>query len=251
MIWGKEVSKRLDGTIFRSEKWQQNEGANILEVRGGKLEIALFFNDAPLVYDAADCAGSIGRFVAFLPYRKRLEAATLVAQAASSGFSDAAPLHQQIAPLLQLLPNGQYQLTLEQVPSSYSYSAAFPDEYDFGPDWKEGEQTDAIWYYPDYSPILTWTQPESSLEDDAINKYLSLIEQGESPSLITIGAKDHAARFILDGHHKLFAYWCCGVMPHTLHIEFQSLVPIPWNLANSIVGDVPHAFKSYLKWKNR
>lgn len=243
-------------TIFRSEKWKQNDGANILEVRGGDLEIALFLNGAPLVYDAADCEGSIGRYVAFLPYGQRLEATTLIAQAACSGFADAAPLHQQIAPLLQLLPNGRYQLTLEQVRFGYSYSAAFPSEYDFGSTWKEGAQTDVIGYYPDYGehirqPILTWTQPESSLEDDTINKYLSLIERGESPAMITIGAQNHAARFILDGHHKQYAYWCCGVRPRTLHIEFSSMVPIPWNLANDIVGNLEGAFKSYLKWKNR
>lgn len=248
------MSEHLDSTFFRREEWQQNQGEGVLEVRGGEMEIALFVNGAPLIYDDADCAGSVGRFTAFLAVDNPLNTVSSIEEAAAHGFVDAAPLHRQIAPLLQLLPNGQYLLTLEQVPPGYS-SPVLSDYY-FGPNWKEGEQTDAIWYYPDYGystwkPVLLWTQPESSLRDDTINKYLSLIEQGERPALITIGAKDHAARFILDGHHKLFAYWCCGVRPHTLHIEFSSLVPVPWKLANNIVGNVPHAFKSYLEWKSR
>ncbi|HVF85226.1 MAG TPA: hypothetical protein VM821_04535, partial [Abditibacteriaceae bacterium] len=236
------MSERLDSTVFRSEDWQQSQGEGVLEVRGNKSEIALFVNGAPLIYDAHDGGGSVGRLVTFLPGSKRLEAANFIAQAASSGFADAAPLHQQIAPLFQLLPDGQYQLRLEQVPPGYGSPVL--SDYDLGPNWKEGEQIDTIWYYPEYGqnvwqPVLLWTQPESSLEDDTINKYLSLIERGERPALITIGAKGHAARFVLDGHHKLFACWCCGVKPHTLHIEFQFLVPIPWKLANDLVGDVP------------
>lgn len=250
------MSKHSDGTIFRAEEWQQTQGKCVLEVRGGELEIAFFLNGAPFVYDAADCEGSIGRYVAFLPYSKRLEAATLIAQSAASGFCDDSPLHQQIVPLLDLLPISQYRLTLEQMPSGYGYSSASSDEYDFGPDWKEGAQTDAIWYYPDFNehmqlPVLTWTQPESSLDDETINKYLTLIECGERPAMITIGAKKHATRFILDGHHKLFAYWCCGIRPHTLHIEFSQIKPVPFETAQETVGNLKGAFKNYLEWKSK
>ena len=95
----------------RSEHFTQTAGAGQLEVRGGPLESALFVGGAPLIFDAADCSGSIGRFTVLLG-ETRPELDAQIEAAAASGFASDAPLFEQIAPLLKLLPNGEYDLTL-------------------------------------------------------------------------------------------------------------------------------------------
>ena len=213
--------------IMKQEIWTQTEGESKLEVRGGSLEIALFVNGAPLIYDAADCAGSIGRFVVLLD-DTRPNLTTEIEAAAASGFAADAPLNQQIAPLLKLLPNGNYALTLAPMRAG-SLQYAFDD-------YQHNETS--LWYIPyahlpgyQIADVYLGTQPESSLFNETINRYLAAIDNGERPALITLGAKNHVARFVLDGHHKWMAYWCCGIEPMVLNIEAKKMAPISYEQA--------------------
>ena len=233
---------------MRQEKFIQSQGENKLEMRGGPLEIALFVGGAPLIYDAADCAGSIGRFTVRLE-NVHPQITAQIETAAASGFADAASLSEQIAPLLKLLTNGEYTLTLAPMREG-SLQYAF-DDYQY-------DET-SLWYIPyahlpgyQMADVYLGTQPESSLRDGVVNRYLDLIDKGIRPALITLGAQNHVARFVLDGHHKWFAYWCCGVTPAILHIEAEHLTPILASeaeqlLANSKRDDIP----SYLRWKKK
>lgn len=232
----------------RQEIFTQTQGENKLELRGGSLEIALFVEGAPLIYDAADCAGSIGRFTVLLEGIHPQLTAQIEACAAA-GFAEEAPLNEQIAPLLKLLPNGKYTLTLAPMREG-SLEYAF-DDYQY-------DET-SLWYIPyahlpgyQIADVYLGTQPESSLHDEIINRYLDSIDSGARPALITLGAKNHVARFVLDGHHKWFAYWCCGVTPVVLHIQAEEISPILMReakrlLSNSKRDDIP----SYLRWKEK
>ncbi|RYG71028.1 hypothetical protein EON80_06040 [bacterium] len=231
---------------FRSEEWQQTQGKGHLELRGGDLEIALFVGGVPLIYDAADCEGSVGRFTALLACSPPLGTAEAIGVAAAGGFSHPKRLWRQIESLLRVFPNGRYQLTLEQLPSYKSYSST---DCHREPGLDEDTLPGTLGYYPypDFDPVLLWTQPESSLDDETVNRYMALIDSGHLPALITVGAVGHDARFILDGHHKQFAYWHCGVKPLTLHIEFQEIAPISIEQAREVLGERFPAAKWYLK----
>lgn len=230
----------------RHEVFEQTGGEGKLEVRGGDLEIALWLDGAPLIYDAADCAGSVGRFTCLLD-NARPEIAATIERAAASGFAEEAPLSQQIEPLLRLLPNGKYRLELAPMRAA-SLTYAFDDYFDSG----------FQCYYPYahlpgyvLADVYLGTQPESSLSDNRVNEYLEILERGGRPSLISLGAREREARFILDGHHKLMAYWCCGVRPVVLHIEAERMTPIPYDLARQTLAHSSATdLRSYLRAKS-
>lgn len=230
------------------EEWfEQNRGAGVLQLRGGELELALFVGRRPFVYDAADCEGSVGRFTALLAVPALPSSVRSVELNAQNGFENTTSLSQQIAPLLELLPPGCYRLALVE-----TASCRLIDWDDYG----IGNPGSAACYYPlgdNYERVkwLVCTQLGSVLQDERINFYLSEIERGAHPSLIVLGSKDHDAWFVLDGHHKMMASWCCGVRPRALLIEFQTLPPIAPEEASEILRDVESATRSYLKWKTR
>ena len=221
--------KQRHGKPARHERWTQGNGAGVLQIGGVDFppfggntpEIALLVNGAPLIIDFHD-GGSIGRF-AFLVNDAQPQSVAEVERRAASGFVDEAPLSEQIAPLLALMDNGNYTLTLAPLDSE-TVVCSF-DEYDS----KTGR---SMWYYPwsfprdgynHRSPVLLLTQWEISFFDEIIERYVVAINRGEYPALISVGAKDVPARFLLDGHHKMAAYRKCGKAPVVLHIEAEQM----------------------------
>ena len=242
------IAQLLTSTIFREENFVQTKGEGKLEVRGGNLEIALFLNGEPLIFDAADCGGSVGRFTTFLDENSLVYDAQ-IAEMAAQGFQNLAPLQTQIEPLLRLLPDGNYRLTLETMhPQSFFY--CWEDAF-------EERDSDTIWYYPaddhyNPSPVLFTTQPQSLLNRKTVISYSEQIGVRVRPALITIGAKNHLARFVLDGHHKLFAYQAMRVAPPMLHIECEKMAPISYDFALQISKSaVVCLFSDYLKYKKQ
>ena len=222
--------KNRHGKPARQESWTQTNGAGVLQIGGvefqtfggNTLEIALLLNGEPLVIDFHDGGGSIGRF-AFLVDDAQPEIVAQVEHHAALGFVDEVPLSEQIAPLLALMDNGDYTLTLAPLDSE-TVVCSF-DEYDS----KTGR---SMWYYPwsyprdgynHRSPVLLLTQWEMALSDETIERYVVAINRGEYPALISMGAKDVPARFLLDGHHKMAAYRKCGKVPVVLHIEAEQM----------------------------
>ncbi|RYX85620.1 hypothetical protein EON83_04580 [bacterium] len=237
--------------IPREEIFEQFNGLGLLEIRGNGLETVLLFEGKPLVYDAADCAGSVGRFTVLLPSAQNLTAQLKIERAAGQGFSDETPLSEQIAPLLHLLPNGSYRLSLED-----SIHQGMLD-WD-GWQWQdEARMVSVKGYYPDwydYEPegMFVATQSDSLLSDDRINFYLGEIENGARPALIVLGVKNHHASFILDGHHKLMAYYCCGIKPRFLRIEFAHEKKWSAQEAREVLGDITwDDVPFYLQWKSK
>ena len=233
---------------MRQEKFIQSQGENKLEMRRGPLEIALFIEGTPLIYDAADCAGSIGRFTVMLE-DVHPQITTQIETAAASGFVDLAPSSEQIAPLMRLLTNGEYTLTLASMREG-SLQYAF-DDYQYN--------ETSLWYIPyadlpgyQIADVYLGTQSESSLRDEVVNRYLDLIDIGIRPALITLGAKNHVARFVLDGHHKWFAYWCCGVTPVVLHIEAEQFTPVLTSEAGQLLANFKSSnIPTYLDCKQK
>ena len=222
--------KQRHGKPARHESWTQTDGAGVLQIGGVEFlpfggntpEIALLMNGMPLIIDFHDGGGSIGRF-AFLVDDAQPEIVAEVERRAALGFVDGALLSEQIAPLLALLDNGDYTLTL--APLDPETVVCSFDEYDS----KTGR---SMWYYPwsyphdgynHRSPVLLLTQWEMSLSDEIVERYVVAINRGEYPALITVGAKDVPARFLLDGHHKRAAYAKCGKVPVVLHIEAEQM----------------------------
>lgn len=232
----------------REEWFVQTHGAAQVELRGGPLELALFVGGKPLVYDAADCEGSVGRFTALLPEPPSLPMVQAVELNALNGFESETSLSQQIVPLLALLPDGQYRLALTQTAGCYHL------DWDVTPCKEDLDLSRG--YYPlgQHYERVKWlvpTQLDDQLKDERLNFYLNKIDGGARPALITIGHKDHDAWFILDGHHKLMASYCCGVQLPTLLIEFQALSAIPVENARSILRGVAYTAGDYLRWKSQ
>ena len=226
--------KQRHGKPARYERWTQTNGAGVLQIGGveftpfggNTLEIALLLNGAPLIIDFHDGGGSIGRF-AFLVDDAQPELVADVESRAASGFVDEAPLSEQIAPLLASLDNGDYTLTLAPLEAE-TVICSF-NEYDS----KTGR---SMWYYPwsyprdgynHRSPVLLLTQWEMLLSDEIVERYVVAINRGEYPVLISVGARDVPARFLLDGHHKRAAYAKCGKVPVVLHIEADKMASLP------------------------
>ena len=232
----------------RHEVFEQTHGQGHLEVRGGVLESALYLKGAPLIYDAADCAGSVGRFTCLLD-DARPEFAAAIEAAAASGFANSTPLREQIEPLLALMPAGKYALTLDAMRApclSYAFDDYTNGRLGYDP------YTDYLGSHYALADVYLGTQPESHLNDAIVNRYLAAIESGARPALIALGARDHRARFVLDGHHKLLAYWCCGVTPVVLNIQVEQTRPIPTTEAARVLADwKPWRASSYLKCKKR
>lgn len=233
--------------ILREEAFLQTRGTGILELRGGELEVALFVAGKPFVYDANDCTGSVCRFTTLLPEPPELVRVRCIELNAQQGFEEAAPLKQQIASLLDLLPNGLYRLAVVETTGCWSV------------DWSNyvlQKPCPTIGYYPlgnNYERVkwLIPTQLEEALADERINFYLREIERGAHPALIVLGSKNHDAWFVLDGHHKLMASYCCGVRPRALLIEFEKLPRVSSAQASEILQDTSSEARSYLKTKKQ
>lgn len=234
--------------ILRKETFDQTNGLAMLELRGESFELAVFLHGEPLLYDASDCMGSVGRFMVLLPSTQSLSAQMQIEANAKLGFSLDEPLQDQLSPLLQLLPNGSYRLLLEEI-----------EQYEVL-DWSYGSRSETGWvmgYYAEYnyadSQALLTTQPSSNLSDERVNFYIAQIESGVRPALIGLSSKLLSeATFVIDGRHKLQAYVRTGVAPHVLRIEFEQTTSISNDLAHQILKDVEGGdVRNYLQTKER
>ncbi|BCM90395.1 hypothetical protein IAD21_02247 [Abditibacteriota bacterium] len=148
--------------ILREEIFEQTDGLGVLELRGGELELALFVNGEPLAYDAADCAGSVGRFTVLLPDSSTVLDTQAVELNAQRGFQGRELLSKQIAPLLKLLPDGYYHLALTETTGCW-----LVDWDTFGNE----SHLPSTWYYPlgDIMSVPNGSYPHSLIASFKMN----------------------------------------------------------------------------------
>lgn len=226
----------------RSERFTQTNGKGVLELRGGELEIGLWVGGAPLVFDAADCDGSIGRFTLLLHGEPRPEIDAQIARDAAQGFSGSKSLAEAVRPLLDLMPNGDYDLSLQTLRYGAGESQVTTWE-----DHQMSPRGGKAWIYPD-NLVLIFTQPYDSLDEETILNYAYAIERGQQPAAIVWTAHGQTAQFVLDGHHKFAAYWLLQRDTPMLLIESEPTQPVSLEQARSLVQESKQP--NYLRHKD-
>jgi hypothetical protein len=225
----------------RLEQFTQTNGKGILELRGSGMEIGLWVAGAPLVFDAADCGGSIGRFTILLSGESRPEIDAQIARAAAQGFSASKSLVDAVRPLLDLMPNGNYDLSLQTL----RYGAGEGGLVD----WHDHQMTPSggkAWIYAD-GPVLIFTQPYDLLDDETILNYAYAIERGAQPAAIVWTARGETAQFVLDGHHKFAAYWILKRDPPMLVIESEPTQTVSLAQARALMSE--SEYPEYVRYK--
>ncbi len=225
----------------RSERFTQTNGRGVLELRGGDLEIGLWVGGAPLVFDAADGGPSLGRFTILLDGKPRPEIDAQIAREAAQGFTDAKSLAEALRPLLDLMPNGEYELSLQTL--RYGASDYQVTDWDAHQKFSRGRRASI---YP-YDLVLIFTQPYDSLDEETILNYAAAIEAGQQPTAIVWTARDQTTHFVLDGHHKFAAYWLLQRDTPMLLIESELTQPVSFAQARGLVPE--SAQPNYLRDK--
>lgn len=85
--------------------------------------------------------------------------------------------------------------------------------------------TDNFYSYNDMAFIAT--QPASEIDHDRVAYFETKIKAGERPFVLMIRASFHGGyllseNFILDGHHKLWAYRKCGITPSIACLTYHT-----------------------------
>jgi hypothetical protein len=225
----------------RPERFTQTNGKSILELRGSGLEIGLWVAGAPLVFDAADCGGSVGRFTILLDGQSRPEMDAQIARDAAQGFSASKSLAAAVRPLLDLMPNGHYDLSLQTL----RYGAGRGGLVD----WHDHQLTPRggkAWTFAD-GPVLIFTQPYDLLDDETILNYVDAIEGGAQPAAIVWTARGETAQFVLDGHHKFAAYWLLKRHAPMLLIESEPTQAVSLAQARALMPE--SEYPEYVRYK--
>ena len=225
----------------RPERFTQTNGKGILELRGSGLEIGLWVAGLPLVFDAADCGGSVGRFTILLNGAARPEIDAQIARDAAQGFSAARSLADAVRPLLDLMPNANYDLSLQTL----RYGAGRGGLVDWH-DHQMNPRGGKAWVFAD-GPVLIFTQPYDSLDDETILNYAYAIESGAQPAAIVWTARSETAQFVLDGHHKFAAYWLLKRDAAMLLIESEPTQAVSLAQARALMPE--SEYPEYVRYK--
>lgn len=227
----------------RSERFTQTNGKGILELRGGELEIGLWVGGAPLIFDAADCDGSIGRFTLLLDGEPRPEMDAQIARDAAQGFSASKSLADAVRPLLDLMPNGDYNLSVQTL--RYGAGNSQVTDWDAHQKFSRGRRA---WIYPD-TVVLIFTHPYDSLDDETILNYADAIERGQQPTAIVWAPRGQTTQFVLDGHHKFAAYWLLKRDTPMLLIESKPTQPTSLAQARDMMQEFsPPNYLRHKEW---
>lgn len=203
-------------------------------IRIGQCNMGSYFKyEKPIISVLHDCLGSVGKYLALLPYSKECRE-KLQESINESLYKDFTGIEDELKdlldPLLQLMPNGKYSINyfngsdqihcnswdvifgrmteiLETNKIKNLYNR-FIEEY-------EGDPISILEFssYNHYSPYHLEYVATQSLDTIDYNhvRYLGrLIEGGERPSVIlfknSIAGCPSSTYYVIDGHHKLLAY---------------------------------------------
>lgn len=213
--------------IPRTEIITITEGSGRIELRGHPEAFGLFIDGAPVALNWSDCGGIVAQEFFLLNADPLEDRMTVLQHLVENGPDPEYSLAQQLMPLLRHFPSGEYTLQYSDVNRPYQF-----------PVWETTEVlpwpsagSSYSWYYPDDYNFLP-TQPDLSMSQEQILYYMLAIEEGMRPVAITTTVQRGWAEFILDGHHKLYAYSHLRISPRRICITAMdtNLAVLDWPL---------------------
>jgi hypothetical protein len=206
--------------LLREETTTLKASKGRLEVRQHSHALGLFADGKPVTLTWAQCDGSILQDYLHLRSFSAEDDIAALRECVAQGFLEGQSLRSQIRPFFEFFTPGTYQLVLEDIPSWWM------DE------WESEDHAFVGWFYPTDDkhqniPNLLATQSYATLDEKQILAWMYAIEAGARPIVLTATAtRSDWTEFILDGHHKLYAYAMlnipprrlkiCGISPHPL-----------------------------------
>ncbi|MCB1156200.1 MAG: hypothetical protein H7A25_12275 [Leptospiraceae bacterium] len=109
-------------------------------------------------------------------------------------------------PALELLSAGEYELYYP----FYTWEEGL-EIIDFEPNKEISFLSRAL--------TLLSLQKRENMDKSRIDYFVKAIKNGARPVIYTLGTMEHGAKFILDGHHKAFAYEAAKVEPEMFFIR--------------------------------
>ena len=191
---------------MRKEICEIYDGKSVFDIHGSGENI-LYYNQKPYAYEWSDNSGSIGKYLARskapIAIKKSLEQIRYYAE---NGMHDDVKLAYAIDPLLKLLSNGTYELI-------YPFKS-----FECGLDLIEFENRKLINFYPTALTLIC-LQPLKSNDVTRIEYFKEKIKTGKRPVIFVLGLYEAGDKYILDGHHKAYAYRSLNVEANILFIR--------------------------------
>ena len=181
----------------------------IIDVRGRDFDSALLVAGKAIALNwMSDPVGHLGQYLVRAGrtnYESKLAA---LRHTLEGNLCGDVPLSSQLHAFLELLVPGQYliQYHSEFAPfKCLEYKANLdPTVYDH--------------FYPSRDPLLVFTQPSDTLNQDRVSHYVKTIQSGQRPIAITARVDLGVCDFVLDGHHKLQGYKTTRIAPAVIRI---------------------------------
>lgn len=171
--------------------------------------------------DTSAYEGTVGRLIARTPGRQPRPEAMADLRSMTITGETTAPLREVLRPLLQLLTPGSYQLRGPEPvwDVAAGRSARRWDSTGAGL-VLDVEPDEPCWIYPDDLIYLVPTESWPPVDDAAVQRYREQIAAGVRPAVIGLRtvSRHQWSGFVLDGHHKLYAYVQEGVIPSIVWI---------------------------------
>jgi hypothetical protein len=227
--------KMLDGNIVSIE-----DGYGVITVSGDVNQSKLLLEFAPMLTQEW-CDGSAGRLAVQVPkswhrrpgfdrwmtLRELFQVRNWLADPPAGADPTAG-----LAPLLQLLAPGEYQVDMEELPSLHDE----PRENLFGglafvggfirtdrglPVVKivEIHNQRGWWYSWDERIELVPTDQWPPRDNDTVRQYRHRVRDGVRPAVVLLRPPGEGPAYVIDGHHKLAAYVAEGIPPTVIDIR--------------------------------
>jgi len=195
---------------MRTERCEISDGTGLFDIRG-TAENILYYNQKPYAYEWSDNMGSMGKYLARSNSKVEVNKyLNDIRYYAEHGMHDDVKMAIAIDPLLKLLSNGIYELIYP-----------FDSTDNAGLDLVEFDKLELVNLYP--TPLtLICLQPLKSLDISRIEYFKEKILNGVRPVIFVLGLYEAGDKYILDGHHKAYAYNALGVDPNILFIRKEA-----------------------------
>jgi hypothetical protein len=174
------------------------EGKGVLQIKGSASDSILYIKKQPVIMTFLGSVGTTWRYFAGKDITfDWLQANYLYDNLVKTGNIDAhTPLSVQFVHITQLLTNGEYKLKLTALPAGV-------DIQYFNHPQDDGYGVDMI-------------ATQTHFDQKTIDKYALEIQKGVKPIVILYKVQNTPHVFLIDGHHKLWAYQKVKAMPLAL-----------------------------------
>ncbi len=191
---------------IRKERCEIIDGEGVFDLQGSGENI-LYYDQKPYAHEWFDNSGSIAKYLArsmsTIAISNELQQIRYYAE---NGMNEDVKLVYAVYPLLQLLSNGTYELI-------YPFKSK-----ECGLDLIEFENRELIIFYPTALTLIC-LQAEKSLDIKRIEFFKEKIKTGLKPVIFVLGSYEDGDKYILDGHHKAYAYKSLNAEPNILFIK--------------------------------